>query len=121
MISPALALALFQDSTDQTQQQLTSMMSGLGAGIILVGVLFVLILIAILIVPIWRILTKMGLAGALSLLIIIPWIGWIILLYVVAFSDWRIVSLTPPRSQDSPALPPYPPPPPPPPAFPPQS
>ena len=47
------------------------------------------ICIAILIIPLWKICTKAGLSGPLSLLAIIPF-GILIVLYVVAFSQWKI-------------------------------
>jgi uncharacterized membrane protein YhaH (DUF805 family) len=56
----------------------------------------------------WRILTKAGLAGPLALLILVPAVGWIIVLCILAFSDWRVV----PAPQSYPGLQPYPPPPP---------
>ena len=57
----------------------------------------------------WRILTKAGLSGPLSLLILVPAIGWIIVVCILAFSEWRVV----PAPQPYPGIQPYPPPPPP--------
>jgi hypothetical protein len=50
--------------------------------------------VAILIIPLWRICTKAGLAGPLSLIALLPGIGQLIVLYVIAFSDWKVVPLT---------------------------
>jgi hypothetical protein len=113
MVSPALALAFFQDSSDQTQQ-ITSMMSGLGAGIIIFAVLFGVALVAFFIFLFWRIFVKAGMSGALSLLILLYPIGFIIVLCILAFGQWKVIPAPV-------AAPYYPPPPPPPPAFPPQS
>ena len=49
-----------------------------------------LIFLALLIVPLWRIATKAGLSGPISLLAIIPWIGMLLALYIIAFSEWRV-------------------------------
>jgi uncharacterized membrane protein YhaH (DUF805 family) len=58
----------------------------------------------------WRILTKAGLAGPLALLILIPGFGWIIVVCILAFSEWKVAPV-----QTTPYYPPvYPPPPPPP-------
>ncbi len=113
MSSLALALAVFQDTTEQ-QQQVSNMLGGIGAGIILCAVLFGLALIAFFIFLFWRIFTKAGMSGALSLLILLYPIGFLIVICILAFGDWKVVPVT----TASPYYPPtYPPPPPPPPAF----
>ena len=68
--------------------------------------------LAIIIIPLWQICKKAGLSAPLALLEIIPGIGHLIVLYVVAFSQWKVV----PIAQHYSTLPPtaYPPPPPPP-------
>jgi len=98
----------------QTQQQTANAIAGMGFGIILVLVLFVLAIIAFYIFLHWRIFTKAGMAGPLSLLLLVPF-GSIIVPCILAFGDWRVV----PAPTASPYLPPsYPPPPPPlPPAY----
>ena len=45
---------------------------------------------ALIIVPFWVIFKKAGLGGPLSLLMLIPFVG-IIMLYVLAFSRWKVV------------------------------
>lgn len=77
--------------------------------------LFVLIVMALIIVPLWKICSKAGLSGPLSLLALIPGIGMLITLYIIAFSDWKIVAPTVTYQQ------PYPPSPYPPTGYPPQS
>jgi hypothetical protein len=64
------------------------------------------------IIPSWQIAKKAGFSGPIALLAAIPVIGRLVTLYVIAFSDWKVV----PVATASPYLPPmYPPPPPPPP------
>jgi uncharacterized membrane protein YhaH (DUF805 family) len=109
MASLALALAVFQDTSDQ-QQQVSNMMGGIGAGIVLVAVLFGLAIFAFFVFLFWRILTKAGMAGPLALLLLIPGLGQIILLCILAFGDWKVM----PVLVAAPYYPPAPPPPPPP-------
>ncbi len=45
---------------------------------------------AIIIIPFWQIFKKAGMGGALSLLMIIPLVN-IIMVYVLAFSRWKVV------------------------------
>jgi uncharacterized membrane protein YhaH (DUF805 family) len=47
-----------------------------------------LIVPAISILPYWRIFSRAGFSGWLSLLMLIPFVN-LVLLYVVAFSEWR--------------------------------
>ncbi|HUV69165.1 MAG TPA: hypothetical protein VMW15_05845 [Terracidiphilus sp.] len=69
--------------------------------------IFILAFLAILIIPFWFICKKAGFSPWLSLLNIIP-LGNLILIYVLAFSDWKVV----PAPQGYWQQPPYPPPPP---------
>ena len=55
---------------------------------------FGLIMMALIIVPLWKICLKAGLSGPLSLLAIIPGVGMLIALYIIAFSEWRGVAPT---------------------------
>jgi hypothetical protein len=45
---------------------------------------------AIVIVPFWQIFKKAGMSGAMSLLMAIPLVN-LVMLYVLAFSDWKVV------------------------------
>lgn len=65
-----------------------------------------LIAIAIVMVPCWFILKKAGFTPWLALLCIIPSLGTLVLLYVLAFGNWKVVPAPPPYWQ-----PPVPPPP----------
>ncbi len=69
-------------------------------------VLFGLLIVAIYIIPLWRICTKAGLAGPLSLIALIPVVGKIVTLYIIAFSDWRVVPIAPGYAPGAPMYPP---------------
>jgi len=74
---------------------------------------FGLAIMAFFIFLFWRILVKAGLAGPLALLTLFPGIGPLIVLCIIAFSEWRVVPV-PPQAY-------YPPNYPPPPAYPPSA
>jgi flagellar basal body-associated protein FliL len=75
--------------------------------------LIILVILAIVIVPFWFICKKAGFSPWLSFLNIIP-AGGLILMYVLAFAEWKVV---PAPQVYWPPQPPYPPQPP----FPPQA
>ena len=88
----------------------TQQMQQLGFAVIGVSILFGLILTAVFIWMYWRTLSKAGFSGALSLLALVPGVGFIIPLAILAFGEWKVV----PAPTASPYFPPsYPPPPPP--------
>jgi hypothetical protein len=61
---------------------------GLGS-VVLFAVLLVHILFAlVLIIPTWRICTRAGFSGALSLFHLVPVIGSFIIMLILAFSTW---------------------------------
>jgi uncharacterized membrane protein YhaH (DUF805 family) len=95
----------------QQQQQFAGAIAGMMGVFALVG--FAIIAFGIFLF--WRIFTKAGLSGPLSLLILIPAVGWIIVVCILAFSEWRVTPIA-----AAPYYPPiYPPPPPPaPPTYP---
>jgi hypothetical protein len=82
-------------------------MAGAVAGMMGFFMLFGLAIAAFGIFLFWRILTKAGLAGPLALIVLFPGIGWIIVLCILAFSDWRVIPAPNPYG----GLQPYPPPP----------
>ena len=82
-------------------------MSGAIAGMMGFFMLFGLVIVAFAIFLFWRILTKAGLSGPLALLILVPAVGWIIVVCILAFSEWRVV----PAPSYGSGLQPYPPPP----------
>jgi hypothetical protein len=77
--------------------------------------IIILVALAVFIVPFWFICKKAGFSPWLSLLNIVP-MGNLILIYVLAFADWKVMP-TPQAYWQPPTQPPVPPPP----AFPPQS
>jgi len=73
--------------------------------------IFILIGLAIVILPFWFICKKAGFSPWLSLLNIVPF-GSIILWYVLAFADWKVIPIAPPvfaPPSPYPPQPPYPP------------
>jgi hypothetical protein len=86
-------------------------------GFAFIGIIMIVVVIvyALTIWMYWRTLAKAGLAGPLAFLFLVPAIGPLIPLAILAFSDWKVV----PAPTASPYYPPSypPPPPPPPPAF----
>jgi uncharacterized membrane protein YhaH (DUF805 family) len=69
--------------------------------------LFILIGMIIIIVPTWFICKKAGFSPWLSLLCLVPSLGLLVLLYVLAFAEWKVAPVLPPQMGY-----PYPPPPP---------
>ncbi|MGB7264294.1 MAG: hypothetical protein WBC92_02200 [Terracidiphilus sp.] len=77
----------------------------------IIPIMFVgfLVVVALLMVPCWFILKKAGFSPWLSLLCIVPSLGTLVLLYVLAFGEWKVVPV--PQVAWQPPQPPYPPPP----------
>jgi hypothetical protein len=77
-----------------------------------------LIKITLYIIPSWQIAKKAGLSGPIALLAAIPLVGRLIMLYVIGFSDWKVVPVVqnpyyaPPPPPSYPPAPTYPPAPP---------
>jgi hypothetical protein len=94
------ALVLLQNTIDPEQAKKFAM--------IFLGIMPIIIVIglAIVILPFWFICKKAGFSPWLSLLNVVPF-GNIVLIYVLAFADWKVVAMpTQPMGY------PYPPPPP---------
>lgn len=72
--------------------------------------LIVLIILAIVIVPFWFICKKAGFSPWLSLLNIVP-MGNLILIYVLAFAQWKVMPVPQMAYPPYPPQPPYPQPP----------
>jgi len=77
--------------------------------------IFILIGIAIMMIPSWFICKKAGFSPWLSLLCLFPSLGTLVLLYILAFADWKVVpapqmAYMPPPYPPQPPYPPYPPP-----------
>ena len=61
---------------------------GLGS-LLMFGIIALHLLVAlVLIIPTWRICTRAGFSGALSLFHLVPLIGSFIVMAILAFSDW---------------------------------
>jgi hypothetical protein len=61
---------------------------GLGSLVLLVLAIGHLLIALVLIIPTWRICTRAGFSGALSLFHLIPVIGWLIVMGILAFGTW---------------------------------
>ena len=108
----ALALTLIQDSSSsQMSPQQTQHFISAFMGIYFVFfLLYFVVKVALYAIPMWRICKRAGLAPQISLLCAIPLIGRLITTYVIAFSDWKVESVTPlPLAYTSPSYPPTPP------------
>ena len=57
--------------------------------------IIMLLAIAIFMVPCWFICKKAGFSPWLSLVCIVPSLGTLVLLYVLAFADWKVVPAPP--------------------------
>jgi hypothetical protein len=85
-----LALMLFQSQIDPEQAKHIAMM--------FLAILPVIILVGyiIVIVPFWFICKKAGFSPWLSLINVIP-LGGIILIYLLAFAEWKVAPVLPPQ------------------------
>ena len=69
-------------------ESVTAGLLGLGCFAIAVILLLALAFFVFIVYCWWRIFEKAGFSGALSLLILIPGIGSLILILILAFGDW---------------------------------
>lgn len=85
-------------------------MSGIIAAVVGFYLIFFVIIMAIIIVPFWFILKKAGFSSWLSFINIVPF-GTLILLYILAFAEWKVIPLTQLALQQPPypVQPPFPP------------
>ncbi len=60
----------------------------LGSVALLFIVLGHLLVALLLIIPTWRIFVRAGFSGALSLLHLVPVVGLLVIMAILAFSDW---------------------------------
>ena len=84
-------------------------MHGIVAAIIGFYMVFFVIIMAAIILPFWFILKKAGFSPWLSLVNIFP-LGTMVLLYILAFAEWKVIPA--PQMAWQPPYPPYPPQPP---------
>jgi hypothetical protein len=80
---------------DPQQQQALNQMAGMGAGLMIFALLFSLVITIFFIWLFWRIFTKAGMSGALSLLNLIPVVGPLVVLFLLAFGKWNVVPVAP--------------------------
>lgn len=60
----------------------------LGATLVLIALAGWVLTMLLVIVPTWRICTRAGFSGALSLLHLVPVVGSLVVMAILAFSDW---------------------------------
>jgi hypothetical protein len=97
----ALALILLQSQPDPEA------IKRMALGFAVFGLIAIVVGLALVMVPFWFILKKAGFSPWLCLLFIVP-LGNLVLYYLLAFGEWKVV----PVSQlGYPPQPPYPPPP----------
>jgi hypothetical protein len=88
----------------------TQHMSGIIAAVMGIYLTFMVVILAIIIVPFWFILKKAGFSPWLSFINIVP-LGPLILLYILAFAEWKVISAAQAALQplQYPSQPPFPP------------
>ena len=69
-------------------QSIIAWLLGLGSVVVFAIVLVHLLFSLLLIIPTWRICTRAGFSGALSLFHLVPVIGSFIVMLILAFSTW---------------------------------
>jgi hypothetical protein len=97
-------LALFLDSNSPDPQMMTGILAAVAGFYLIVF----LVAAVVLIIPVWFICKKAGFSPYLSLLILIPF-GGLVLLYVLAFSEWKVAPAAPGLAAWQPPPPPAPP------------
>ena len=88
----------------QQQQHLAGVIASMGFAFMFFG----LVIAAFVIFLFWRVLARAGMAGPLALLVLIPAVGWVIVLCILAFGEWRVAPLPPGYAPGSPVYPPQP-------------
>jgi hypothetical protein len=95
-----LALFLQQDSPNP------NMVAGIIAAYLLFFAVFYVIAVVLVMIPTWFICKKAGFSPWLSLLCLLPSLGMLILLYVLAFAEWPSQRIAPPALAYAPPAPP---------------
>jgi hypothetical protein len=93
------------------QQQNTidpNLIGGIIAAYLAILAIFYVVAVALLMIPSWFICKKAGFSQWLSLLCLIPSLGVLVLLYVLAFAEWPSQRITQSLAY-APAAPPLPP------------
>jgi len=81
---------------------------GILAAIFAIYLIILVVAVVIIIIPFWFILKKAGFSSWLSLINLVPF-GTLVLLYVLAFAEWKVVPAPPVGWTPPPPFPPQPP------------
>lgn len=73
---------------DPEPQEMAAGLMGLGCAAIAVFGLLILAVLAFAVFCWWRICSKAGYSGAMAFLLLIPGVGPLILILILAFGDW---------------------------------
>jgi len=98
-------LAMLMLQSDIDQEQARHAMMAMAAFVPIFGII-ILICLAIILVPFWFICKKAGFSPWLTFLNIVPF-GNLVLLYVLAFAEWKVAPV--PQIGWAPPYPPQPP------------
>lgn len=96
---------LLQNLPNQPNPELLGKMAMMIVPIIL---LFYALIVALIMVPCWFILKKAGFSPWLALLCLLPSLGTLVLLYVLAFAEWKVIPAPQAAWQPPTAYPPPP-------------
>ena len=83
-----LLAMLLQDNPNQPSPE---MIQHLMVAMMAIIPIIIIVTIAIVMIPCWFILKKAGFSPWLSMLCLIPSLGTLVLLYVLAFAEWKVV------------------------------
>lgn len=86
-----MPLALFLQQPQMSPEQIQH----IAMGVLAILPVIILIVMAIIIVPCWFICKKAGFSPWLSLICVVPSVGMLILLYVLAFAEWKVAPVAP--------------------------
>jgi hypothetical protein len=72
---------------DTQSQNYAALLAGMG------GIFFIIVLacLAFVIFLFWRIFSKAGMSGPMAFLLLIPGIGGLLVLCILAFGEWKVV------------------------------
>ncbi|MGA2633784.1 MAG: hypothetical protein ABSF16_06075 [Terracidiphilus sp.] len=98
-------LALFLQQTQPDPEAI----KGIIMAMVAIIPLIILVALIIVMVPFWFILKKAGFSPWLALVCLIPSLGVLVLLYVLAFSEWKVVPAPQAAYPPQPIYPPLPP------------
>ena len=98
-------LAFFLQQPPMSQEQAMQF----ALGFMSIALIFMLVMLIVITIPAWFICKKAGFSPWLSLLCLIPSIGYLVLLYVLAFAEWPSQKAPVPLGFAPPPAPPQPP------------